>query len=626
MPPAARRVRRVKDTIVGRLRAADPFELIRWLARSQPDPRKALAELVQNSIDAGGRRIRISRSRDRGVVSLHVLDDGEGVIPELSRTEALRYIATHIGHSRKRRLTPEQRRELMLQGKYGIGLLGFWAIGRLLEMRTQLPGQPAYLLRMFEDSPRYEVERMRSRLSLGDRYTEVVIRELHRPAFLSLTARRIADYLATELRGQLLSHEPEIYVHDRMARGRAPKVRQVQAARFSGQRLSLPEEIPVESYTPIRVELYLLPSADAAEGKVSISCGGTTVYEDVTQFDVVDLQRRPWTDRRLTGLLEFPDFQVVPGTRRGVYPDRAALAFAGALGSLELSIIAQIEEVEAQAAAVVETDMLRQLERAFRDLPRLAPQYDFFAVRAPRTKRLGGAPAERQDGPRPSDTDAAAQSIPAGAPLPNPSTFDEEAEEPPGLLAAGPLQSAQIVPAETKVERLGQRRLRVEAYDASGIRIRRPLRVDWSVWPTLGSFEPEAGSTTIFQAGPDTGAATIAATVRDAERWARTEAKIDIVEVGPTDETPHAGIPEAIFIHEPASIWRSRMREGRWEVNSGHPDFHAASEAPRRKLRYLATLLAKEVVLYSFPSPQLDLALERLVEVMTITERRLERG
>ena len=57
-----------------------------------------------------------------------------------------------------------------------------------------------------------------------------------------------------------------------------------------------------------------------------------------------------------------------------------------------------------------------------------------------------------------------------------------------------------------------------------------------------------------------------------------------------------------------------------------HRDFRAASETQRRKLRYLAALLAKEVVLHSFPSPQLSPALERLVEVLTIAERRLERG
>jgi hypothetical protein len=68
------------------------------------------------------------------------------------------------------------------------------------------------------------------------------------------------------------------------------------------------------------------------------------------------------------------------------------------------------------------------------------------------------------------------------------------------------------------------------------------------------------------------------------------------------------------------------MNGSQWEVNSGHPNFVAASETSRRKLRYLTALLAKEVVLYSFPGPQFGSALERLVEVVTITERRLEKG
>src|SRR5437867_9801574 len=106
----ARRGRaKARDEERGKLKAHDPFELIRWLALSQPDPRKALAELVQNSLDAGARSIRITRQRERGAPCLRILDDGEGVIAELPRPDALRYIATHIGHSRKRDLSPQQR-------------------------------------------------------------------------------------------------------------------------------------------------------------------------------------------------------------------------------------------------------------------------------------------------------------------------------------------------------------------------------------------------------------------------------------------------------------------------------------------------------------------------------------
>lgn len=380
--PRVLRQHRPTDQIVGKLRAADPFELIRWLARSQPDPRKALAELVQNSIDAGAGRIEISRMRERGVTALHILDDGEGVIPELPREEALTYIATHVGHSRKRNLTPQERRELMLQGKFGIGLLGFWAIGQVFEMRTQFPGQPGCLLRLFEDSSRYEIERARSRLSFGERSTEVVVRALHRPAFVNLSARRVADYLAAELRGQLLARDLSILVRDRIARGRAPKVLEVQPTRFAGQRLPLPEQIAVSGYAPLRLELYLLLGAAAPSGRVAISSTGTTVYDDITELDAADFRHPPWTDGRLTGLVEFPDFEVAPGARRGVVPNQAAFAFAAALRRAEPAITAQLQAADARSAEALGADVLRQLERAFRDIPRLAPEYDFFAVRA----------------------------------------------------------------------------------------------------------------------------------------------------------------------------------------------------------------------------------------------------
>jgi len=56
------RARRSKrDPTACGLQPADAFDLIRWLARSQSDPRKAVAELVQNAIDANARTIAVER-------------------------------------------------------------------------------------------------------------------------------------------------------------------------------------------------------------------------------------------------------------------------------------------------------------------------------------------------------------------------------------------------------------------------------------------------------------------------------------------------------------------------------------------------------------------------------------
>jgi hypothetical protein len=609
--------RKHPDTIVGRLKPADPFELIRWLARSQPDPRKALAELVQNSMDAGARKIRVTRLREHGVTALHVLDDGEGVIPELTRTEALTYIATHVGYSRKRDLTPEQRRELMTQGKYGIGLLGFWAIGQVLEMRTQHLNEPPYVLRLFEDSPRFEIDRLRTRLAFGDRYTEIVVRSLHRPALASLSARRICDYLAAELRGQLLARDVQILVHDRIARGLAPKVLEVRPVRFEGLRLPLTESIPVEGGAPLRIELYLKPEGGGAAEGISILCAGSVVYDRIEAFEVADFRRAPWTDPRLTGIVDFAGFQVPPGSRRGVVPDQAALAFAVALRTVEPSIAECLRDAERRAAAEAGPELVRQLERAFRDLHRLAPEYDFFALRG---NGLGASTGTSPSAP--GEGTGASLDLPGGAPA----VIAAEDDEPPTLLRPGPLATVEIRPAATRVERLGERRLRAVALDASRIPIREGVDFRWRVEPPLGTIEPQGAPAVVFRAGPERGTVTITVSATTIDRSAGASSTVDIVEAMPATGGPRAGVPEPTFVEESGASWRSRMREGRWEVNSGHADFIAASETSRRRFRYLATLLAKEIVVHSFPSPEIGPALERLVGVLAITERRVDRA
>lgn len=186
-----------------RLKPHNSFDLIRLIARGQSDARKAVAELVQNALDAGARNITITRQRRRGEVVLAILDDGEGVFPDLEREAALERLATNIGHSFKRNFSAAERQEQMLLGKYGIGLLGFWAIGREFEMRTRVSDSAVWCLRLLRDEPNAEIEKAPQRRIAfdGDTWTEVLIRGVHPGSLRQLSGRRLGEYLGSELRG-----------------------------------------------------------------------------------------------------------------------------------------------------------------------------------------------------------------------------------------------------------------------------------------------------------------------------------------------------------------------------------------------------------------------------------------
>ncbi|MEZ4655504.1 MAG: hypothetical protein R3E12_18425 [Candidatus Eisenbacteria bacterium] len=83
------------------------------------------------------------------------------------------------------------------------------------------------------------------------------------------------------------------------------------------------------------------------------------------------------------------------------------------------------------------------------------------------------------------------------------------------------------------------------------------------------------------------------------------------------------GIPDPEFLDLPAVSWRSRIEQGRWQVNSGHPDFRRTADRPALRLRYLAMLFSKEIVLRSHRDPRLEQALEQMVEVSTFADRNL---
>ena len=291
--------RRTRTSTTVRLKPSDPFDLIRLLARSQSDPRKAVCELVQNSLDAQAHRVEITWKNEHGSRILQLWDNGVGVFPELTREEALRRIATTIGHSHKRDLTPSQRREMMALGKYGIGLIGFWCVGEVMEIRSRVGGSEVLVLRLQRDREQALIEHPRARrIDEEPTFTEVVIRGVHEGAERQIRPGRLQAYLASELRGQLLSRAVEIHIADRVARGAAVKHFVVSPQRFVGTPLREFGTLLVADHEDARLELYLVSPDEERTGRVQLACGGTTVLDDLADVDPDEGRRAPWSAGR----------------------------------------------------------------------------------------------------------------------------------------------------------------------------------------------------------------------------------------------------------------------------------------------------------------------------------------
>jgi len=583
-----------------RLRPADPFDLIRWLARSQSDPRKAVAELVQNSLDAGATHVRLARRRHRGVTVLTLHDDGEGVIPELSREEALRFLATHIGHSRKRQLTPQERARQVIAGQYGVGLLGFWSIGRHLELRSRVEGSELWSLKLEEDRAQGAIGRIATPIGAPRTYTELVVSGVHAAAQRLVGGRKLADYLGSELRGQLLAREVVLEVHDASARGLAQKDFRVVPRRFEGERLSLPEEIDVPGHPPARLELYLAPTAELAG--VQVACRGTLVADDVRELGTLGLDGPPWVGRQLRGLVDFSGFEVPPGTRRGVRPDRAALAFAEALQSLAPAVEAELARLDRERTVASDRETARQLRRALRGFHRRFPQYELPEVDHGR----------EGDGERHGEQ-------PGVPPAPEPPVEPAPVLE---LFPPGPPVTVEIVPALVEVPVGGERRVQAVSRDSEG-RVSRSAECRWTVngrgFSLVGlGFRPAIAAEATLSLGAE-GELGVEVGAASAEATLRAVAPVE-------PESGTRGLPEPRLVSDPGGLWRSRMQGQTWEVNDAHEDYVALRGEARARFRYLLTLLAKELVHGSYPAPGSEELLERMAEVLAHAERNLRGG
>jgi hypothetical protein len=622
MSPALRRQPGRARAARVRLKPQDSFDLIRLIARSQADARKAVGELVQNSLDAGAQHVEITWFNDKGARCLRILDQGEGIFPELPREDALREIAQTIGHSHKCSLSPAERHQQMVLGKYGIGLLGFWCLAKVMEIRSRVRGSDVWVLRLIEDRSEAEVFRARSQKSLlEETFTEIILREVKESVQRQVRPSRLQAYLAGELRGQLLQRGTDVRIHDRVARGRATKEFLVKPRAFLGIPLETMTVLEVPGHEDARLELYSVPPDEGRHGVVSLACGGATVLDDVAMVDPTDPReaaRAPWCSGRLEGVIDFPDLVVAPGTRRGFLPDEAALDFLIALEKLEQRLRQHLTDEDRRRARVRREQVAREIRRAFRPVAKRLPQYDLMDVRSaePGGQGTAGLSGPALDGPA-AESGEALPSAPSGEPGSTGEMAGEAPDQPPveqALFAPGPLAILRLRPARLHLAPSVVRRVVARPEDADGRPVRDDVQVAWHL-EGPGTLEG-AGAAVVYRAPDEEGKARIEAVATQGERTACAEAEVRI-DATPLAAARTAGIPEPQPVNAPSAPWRSRMRGDVWQYNEGHRDYVAVAGEEGRRLRYLIHLFAKEVVLKNFGSPPEEELLERMVEVLT---------
>jgi len=87
-------VMKARDKNSGKLRIGDDWNAIRIIALSQSNPLKAIAEFVENSIDAQAKTITITRGREHGAHYLSIKDDANGVPRDADGLPDFKYVVS----------------------------------------------------------------------------------------------------------------------------------------------------------------------------------------------------------------------------------------------------------------------------------------------------------------------------------------------------------------------------------------------------------------------------------------------------------------------------------------------------------------------------------------------------
>ena len=590
----------------GKLRIGDNWNAIRIIALSQSNPLKAVAEFVENSIDAKARHITVVRGKEKGTHFLRIKDDGEGIRRNDQGIPDFDYVATHICDSVKQRLKAEGATGL--QGEFGIGLLSFWTVGEELSITSAGGEGKTYQMTMRKGDPGYRVTTRR--LLVSEPGTELLIRNIL-PGIKQFSGEKIQWYLASELRDRIRHSGVEIRVIDRTARAEF----KVEPRKFEGRLL---HELSRRGQSELYLELYL--AAPAAEHAVGLFRHGTRVVDNLGTLD--EFRKAPWLGGYVQGIVDAPYLVLTPGTRNGIVRDEAYQRLLTDLAPVEAELLRIIDEQRRAEEEQTSREVLRSIQKALKEalLALPAEEYDWFDFHA------GG---KQTKAPAILDTDEAEAGESVVREIFDDGPGGEEPAQKQFFEYAGPLFTVRISPASSVVAVNATRNLRAVARDRSNRLVEQGVIFQWVIGEGEGRLENAGGEMATFQAPAEPGLSRIRVVARQGEVECSAEALVTVTETLLPEQPDRAetrqGIPSYTFQKAPGELWRSRYQpeQNVIVINSGHRDFVFSSRNRALKLRYISRLFAKELVVKNFAGAAAGELLERLIELSLYMEENL---
>ncbi len=590
------------------MRIGDDWNAIRIIALSQSNPLKAIAELVENSIDAHAKTITITRGREQGKHYLTVKDDGDGVPRDPNGLPDFKYVATHICDSVKRQLKADGAGG-GLQGEFGIGLLSFWTVGDTLTMTCSGADQRIYQMAMRKGDPRYTVKLRRA--LFAEQGTELKIRPLL-DGIRGLSGEKIQWYLASELRDRIRNTQVRVTVIDKLAR----RQYQVEPRQFEGRLL---HQLPTirSPFGEAYAELYLTEPTE--DSRVALTRDGTRVIADIGTLP--GLERAPWSSRYLQGLVDVPYLSLTPGTRSGIVHDEHFGAFVKALVPLEAHLNGLIDAQRRAEEEQANRESLRAIQRAFREAMLVLPreEYDWFEIQSRSSQAAGaGGPTERSVAASSAEENEGVPELSGG-----------ESAQRQFFDYAGPLHSVVISPSASTLKVSQCRRLRAVPRDRSRRRVEQDLTFVWEIVEGGGTLLSTSDQEVSFEAPSSPVLVRLSVGVSQRDLHCSAEALITVTDsldiaIGPAVVNTR-GLPGYTFERAAGELWRSRFDTERnlIVVNSGHRDFVFATRSRALQLRYLVRLYVKELVLKNFAGQSAEQVAERMIELSLYVEEKL---